>query len=382
MRILTCIGDVSSPNAWSGTPYHLLKSAQRSQFLHDGWRLDPRRLRRHRLAWNTWQKLVYGERGGFQYTEAFLRRLRAQVGSISKDAEIISHFPLFPAAYGGIDVSFYIDATLTQNFEAYGLAADRIVGRRTMSSAIAREQAQYQTAKHIVCMSAWAAKSVVEHYRITATKVHIVPAGANIDPDSPRIKSKLRTKISSPLKLGFLGKDWQRKNLPFLLDVADNLQVRGIKVEVNAAGFDPALGPKHPLLRAIGYIDKNSEPERFIAFIRSCHFTCLFSSAEAFGISNRESLHLGIPVLARNVGGISDSIPKGCGHLFPSGANAESVADIIEAYVHEPERYLSLRAHVEKQSHTFTWDAAVSKLTAIWAGSVEYSYANVQAKNE
>lgn len=63
------------------------------------------------------------------------------------------------------------------------------------------------------------------------------------------------------------------------------------------------------------------------------------------------------------------SIPKGCGHLFPSGANAESAADVIEAYVHEPERYLSLRAHVEKQSHTFTWDAAVSKPTAIWAGS-------------
>ena len=47
--------------------------------------------------------------------------------------------------------------------------------------------------------------------------------------------------------------------------------------------------------------------------IRSWHFGCLFSSAEAYGISNLECLRLGVPVLARRVGGIPDTVPEGLG---------------------------------------------------------------------
>lgn len=104
-----------------------------------------------------------------------------------------------------------------------------------------------------------------------------------------------------------------------MLEIADSLHARNIEVEVAAAGFTAANGPPHHLLWPIGYINKHEEPKRFLDFIRSCHFTCLFSSAEAFGISNRESLRLGVPVLARNVGGIPDTVPEGCGHLFDSG---------------------------------------------------------------
>jgi glycosyltransferase involved in cell wall biosynthesis len=180
-----------------------------------------------------------------------------------------------------------------------------------------------------------------------------------------------------PLRLGFIGKDWKRKNLPFLLDIAESLHARGLDVEVAAAGFDPVFGPKNPLLRSVGFIDKHRNLTEFIAFVRSCHFLCLFSHAEAFGISNREALRLGVPVLARDVGGIRDAVPRDCGRLFEPTASADEIADVIAEYVADCDRYRALRAHVAERSGEFTWDAAVQKMIEIWAGSKAHSYAVV-----
>lgn len=374
MRILTCIGDATSPAAWSGTPFHLFRAAQRAGFLDDAWTLDPRRYRLRRAIWNIWSQLRHGERGGFQYSADFLRRLLSQASTVESDAEVISHFPLFPPPNHAGPVSYYIDATLAQNFEEYGLADSRTVSRHMMADAMTREKAQYTAAKHIVCMSRWAARSVVERYQVDPTNVHVVPAGSNFVATNCSDLTEVKPASLSKLRLGFLGKDWKRKNLNFVLEIAECLHARGIEVEVAAAGFAESDGPRHNLLRSIGYIDKHGEPQRFLYFMRSCHFTCLFSSAEAFGISNRESLRLGIPVLASRTGGIPDTVPEGCGHLFDAQASADEIADVIASYADNPDSYAALCARIVERSATFTWESSVEKLAAIWNGSSDYSY--------
>jgi glycosyltransferase involved in cell wall biosynthesis len=384
MRILTCIGDATSPDVWSGTPFHLLHAAKPLGFLDAGWRLDPKRLHADRFAWNACRWLRHGESGGYQYSETFLNRLLAQTGrrdSTNNDFEIISHFPLFPPAKDCKRVSYYIDATLAQNFEDYGLAESNAIGRHTIADAMAREKEQYSAAQYIVCMSKWAARSVVERYEISPDKVHIVPAGSNIERPGYDWPKKELPQSLVPVKLGFIGKDWRRKNLSFVLDIAEVLQSRGVQVEVIAAGFALKDGPSHRLLRAVGYIDKRHNPQRFADFVRACHFTCLFSTAEAFGIANRESLRIGIPVLARNVGGIADAVPEGCGHLFATNAVAADVADVIQNYIRDPARYAALCTDIRERAASFAWEAAVEKLMAIWAGSQIHSYAHLETSH-
>lgn len=380
MRVLTCIGDATSLHTWSNIPYFFLQAGQRAGFLDDGWRVDPSRLSLHRLLWNVWRQLRYGERGGFQYSSGFLDRLLAQVARDSSQAEVISHFPLFPPLCAtGAELNFYIDATLLQNFEDYGLATaeKHPLGRRIVADALRREREQYAAAERIICMSRWTARSIVNDYAVDPGKVHVVPAGANLfdHARTPEILSAWEPR--PPVRLGFIGKDWRRKNLPFLLQVADVLESRGIAVEVMAIGFDPQLGPRHRLLRALGFIDKHTDVDRFVRVVRSWHFGCLFSVAEAFGISNRESIYLGVPVLARDIGGIPDTLPPGCGHLFPADAPAEEVADRVQGYVRDPNCYDELRAEVASHRDEVTWDAAVRKMIDIWNGSDTYSYARL-----
>ncbi|MBS0237891.1 MAG: glycosyltransferase family 4 protein [Proteobacteria bacterium] len=380
MRILTCLGDATSIDTWSNTPYFLLKAGKSAGFLDDGWRLDTKVLRYHRLAWNAARTMKRLEMGGFQYSQSFLRRLIAQVGPIDAETEVISHFPLFPPLGSGVRrMSYYIDATLAQNFNDYGLAGRGGVGKAMAADAIARERDQYEAAERIVCMSRWAARSVVERYGISGRKVHIVPPGANL----PRNEGPaFAAKQGGPLvmiRLGFMGKDWRRKNLHFLLQIADALHARCVPVEIAAAGFDPAAGPRHHLMKAVGFIDKRHDMPKFVRFIRTCHFTCLFSNAEAFGLSNRESLRLGVPVLARNIGGISDTMPDGCGHLFEPSAQPEDVAKAIESYVLNHDRYWALRESVAARSNEFSWEITVRKLQAIWSGSDEYAYERMKS---
>ncbi|WP_325024022.1 glycosyltransferase family 4 protein [Hyphomicrobium sp.] len=380
MRILTCLGDATSMETWSNTPYFFLNAGKDAGFLDAGWQLDTKVLRYHRLAWNAARTMKRWEMGGFQYSPSFLRRLLAQVQPIEPDIEVISHFPLFPPLRSGVRrTSYYIDATLTQNFNEYGLSGRGGVGRAMAADAVAREREQYEAAELIVCMSRWTARSVIEHYGIAKRKVYVVPPGANLPASVPagscvRLGGSLR-----PVRLGFVGKDWRRKNLKFVLQIADILHARGVQVEIMAAGFDPDAAPSHHLMKAVGFIDKRHELAKFVNFVRSCHFTCLFSNAEAFGLSNRESLRLGVPVLARNVGGISDTMPAGCGHLFDASALPEDVAGTIQSYVQNADQYWAIRTAIEARREEFTWATAVRKLQGIWLGSDYHAYERIKS---
>ncbi len=371
-RVLACIGDVRDMNTHSGHNYHLWRTGLVSGFLQDGWSLHPERLRRARLWWNARELARTGRYGGFQFTRDFLDALLSQAPAKGV-TEIVSTFQLFPDhSVTEANLSFYIDTTLTQLFNDYGVGS--AVSPRVVEDALEREQQQYARAHQIVCWSNWAARSVVEQYGVHRHKVHVVHPGANVELDGLQPLTDEPVAIARLVRLGFMGKDWRRKNLPFLLEVADELHRRNRGVEIVAAGFEPEAGPRHPSLRLEGFVDKKLGMEKFVRFMRSCHFTCLFSTAEAFGLSNLESLSLGVPVLAWDVGGIAETVPEGLGVVFSKGASPGDVATAIERYIDEPEMYAALRQRVLKRSREYSWSAALDAFGEIWRGSTAYQY--------
>ena len=373
-RFLTVIGDPNRIGTWSGTPYFFLQAGQQQGFLSAGLPLRPEDLRGRRLIWNLARALRGGRLGGFQYTEAFLRPLFAQARlRADQEVELISHFPLLPPMPWprGWRVSFYVDATLRQIFVDYGLA-DRI-NRKARDDALAREREHYHAAERIVCMSSWAARSVVEHYGLPSSRVQVIAPGANLDEDAlaPRTIHAEPPPLA-PLRLGFIGKDWRRKGLPFLLQVAQELARRGVEVRVVALGPPAADLPSHALLECAGFVDKQHDSLRFVRLVRSFHFGCLFSSAEANGMSNLECLRLGVPVLASRVGGIPETVRDGLGYLFAAHRPPHEVADLLQSFVRDPSAYHELRQRVLRSAGEFSWRRTVRDFIALWrdAGSL------------
>lgn len=367
-RYVTVVGDPNDINTWSNIPYFFLQAGKQQGFLDGGLPLKPERLRLQRWAWNLWMLLRTGSYGGFQYSEFFLNCLFDQVAVDSEHDEFISHFPLLPPKPTQHDyrVSYYIDATLKQNFDDYGVAAN--VTPVMQKRAVEQERRNYHHADRVVTMSRWAADSVVEDYGVPDEQVHVVPGGANLrEKDLPDSVGSTAAETLQPLRLGFIGKNWQRKGLPFLLRVAESLEEQGIEVEVSAIGPEADDLPDHRLLQTEGFIDKDSDLPHFVEAVRSFHFGCLFSSIEAFGISNVECLRLGIPVLAFDVGGIPDTVPDGCGMLFDPDASPADVARRVLPFVRDSARYHEWSSRIQGRTHDFTWNRVVNSFVEIWS---------------
>ena len=370
-RQLLCCGDATNLDTWSNTPFFLLEAGLKQGLLHGGLSLHPGKLRWWRRLWNLKQALVTGKPGGFQYSFFFTRQLLARARISTDQPQIfLSHFPLLPAQpWPAVwHVDFYIDSTTSQVLDSYGTGEQ--IAARYQHAVLQRERRAYQQAGAIVCMCQWAADSVIADYGIDPAKVHVVPGGANLDEAQlsqlPPAVLPPPPSAAQPLRLGFLGKEWQRKGGPFLLQLADALQQRGIPTVIRAIGPNPARLPAHPALQPLGFIHKQSDTARFVAELRSWHFGTLFSEVEAFGISNRECLRLGVPVLAHAIGGIASSLPDaGCGHLFAAHPSAAEVADWIVARLDFYQGYLDWRAALASRWREFTWEAAVEQLAAI-----------------
>ena len=370
-RQLLCCGDSTDLNTASNTPYYILQSGLRNGVLDGSLSLQPSRLMRKRFFWNLYRMLISGKPGGFQYSSIFTRALFAQAGLVeSQPLSLLSHFPLLPSfpwpSHWRVD--FYIDATTRQVFDDYG-TGNRL-SDHYRDEVLKRETLAFQHANSVICMAQWTANSVVSDYKIDPAKVHVVPGGANLDEvilqTIPAALPPLEPSSEHPLKLGFLGKDWERKGGPFLMEIAQALHVRGIPTVIRAIGPDTSQLPVDPMLQPLGFIDKQTEMYRFVSELRSWNFGMLFSTAEAAPRSNLECLRLGVPVLSHDIGGISSTLPDdGCGHLFKLNPTAEDVANWIAARLNTYQCYLQWRAKLALRWEEFTWDVAMEQLSAI-----------------
>ena len=251
---------------------------------------------------------------------------------------------------------------MRQWFEDYGWR----VGRRVRSDALAREREAYLSSRYVVCMSDWCAEDVVSSYGVPPEQVRTILPGANLDEDSLPPAEEWDGELS-PLRLGLIGIDWERKGGPLLLDAASILGRMGYDVEVVVLGPDPSRVPAHPSLRALGYVHKGREFQRFVDILRSFHFGCLLSRVEASGFSTLEYLRLGIPIITTAVGGIVD--PKGAGLRFAVEADGERVAGALAEVIREPERYATMRKTAARDGVAYRWDRTANEMLSLLDGS-------------
>lgn len=151
--------------------------------------------------------------------------------------------------------------------------------------------------------------------------------------------------------------------------VAEELERRGVAVRVVALGPPAADLPSHHLLESAGFVDKGRDARRFVRLVRSFHFGCLFSTAEAYGIANLECLRLGVPVVASRVGGLPDTAPDGLAYLFEPSCPPHRVADLLESFVRDPQAYRDLRGRVLRAAPEFSWRRTVGEFITLWRGA-------------
>ena len=168
-----------------------------------------------------------------------------------------------------------------------------------------------------------------------------------------------------PLKIGLIGKDWARKGGPIVLDIVNKLNALSIPTVLRVVGLSKKQLPKNEHIQVVGFINKYENMENFISEIQSWHFGTLFSKAEAFGISNRECLLLGVPIICHDVGGIISTLPENdlsFGRIFRNNEKTQNIANWVSEVIKDYSQYIEIRNQISKSSVQFSWESTIKKM--------------------
>lgn len=196
--------------------------------------------------------------------------------------------------------------------------------------------------------SEWAAKSAVEFYGIEASKVKVVPFGANLDShySKEEVNKFIYTKQTKTLKILFNGVDWRRKGGDLVLSTIREVKKRGLSVELHVVGLSELPFTDVPdFVINHGFLKKSIPAQKAALenLYKSCHFLFLPSKAEAFGCVFCEASAFGVPSFARNTGGVSTAISNGKnGFILDASAGVQDYADMICHYFLDQQKYISL----------------------------------------
>ena len=368
---LICNGDANSPLKHGGLPFYLFKAAKKEGLIKNAVSLKYKKLIYWKLIWNILQFIKYGKAGGFQWSQFYARKVLNQIDiPDNKSINILSIYPFLPS-YPWPEkwnVDFYIDGTTKQIFKEYSVSD--MIANSYKNKIIYHEKQNYKKAKRIFCRSNWAIESLIDEYKIDKKKIFFIPGGANLEHkflDREKLlylPSNLTKK--NPIKLGFIGIDWERKGGKFLISLLNLFNEKKVPIKLRVIGPKKNNLPIHPSLEYVGFINKYTDLEKFVKEITSWHFGTLFSTAEAYGISNRECFLLGVPVICHDIGGISSTLPKSnFGKLFKKNPEPKEVFQWIIDILTPYEKYIELRKNLLKQHEEFTWDKAVKNLKEI-----------------
>lgn len=230
-------------------------------------------------------------------------------------------------------IVFWADATFENLVDFYpqftGLCKENIRQGHQM------ERLALQQSSLSIYSSEWAAQSAIKYYNADPTKVKVVPFGANIDiyKTVEEIQEIIKSRPKSKCKLLFLGVDWLRKGGDLAVDVAIRLNHLGLDTELTVVGCQPILKDSLPaFIKPLGFISKSTREgrEKIYRLIADSHFLILPSIADCTPIVFCEANSLGVPCLARRVGGTSTIIRDDLnGKLFEKDSDANEYCEYI-----------------------------------------------------
>jgi glycosyltransferase involved in cell wall biosynthesis len=372
-KSIAAVGDVTDPGCWSGIPFHFWRAAHAPGFAEIPWRLDLKQIRGLRYYWNACRLLHGLKVGGFQYSKEFFDYACAAVPLAYLRTEIISFHQHFPphvqVTAGGGSLNHYLDATFA------ALTSNRGLNLRLPPDVVARgreqENANYAASQRVITMARWAARSVIEDCGVDAAKVSTILPGANFDLPAgdeslPEVTAPGRAGRERQFVLGFVGMDWKRKGLEFLVSVRDNLAKRGYRTLIMAAGNAPRDLRERRGVQFVGRIDKYNDQVAFLRFLTACDLGCLFSTNESLGISTLEFLRAGVPVAGFAHQGLEDTLPPDAGFRFPLGTSSAEVVDVFEAYLRDEAQQASFRRNARAWSPLMTWERCVAEMQELW----------------
>lgn len=374
IALVTARDDTRDPQSWSGIPWHLaqaLRAVDGVELVTVGPLDVP--VRHVEAARKAWHRLR--GRGYVWWTEPrIIRRWSAELaerlGGLDVDAVMTLGTVTSSCLPDGVRHLVYTDSTWHANLDYYPTMTGICARSRRLSEAL--ERRAFAAVDQVVITSDWAKRSVVERYGVDDARVAVVPIGANTvcRADAGEVEARAKARLDGPMRLFWMGVEWERKGGDVAVRAAAELARRGVPVELHLAGLVPDLEPR-PWLHVHGFLDFTGDRATTESLFLDSYALILPTIAEDAGIVFAEAASFGVPSIAPATGGVATTVEDGVnGVVLPDRAGPDLYADALEALWHDPELYLRLSASSrERYERELDWshvaEALVERLHAV-----------------
>ena len=182
----------------------------------------------------------------------------------------------------------------------------------------------------------WAARSMREDYGVDPSRLHVIPPGVDT---SLWELPKPRTIQSRPVRILFVGGDFQRKGGDLLVEVYRQ-RLRHV-AEIDFVTRSDALTPE-PGFRVHAGLGPNDQ--RLIKLYGDADIFVLPTRADCFSVAGMEAMAAGLPVITCPVGGVGELFTDGVHGIFVPPDDGRALAEAVSALVSDEHRRLAMGA--------------------------------------
>jgi len=218
-----------------------------------------------------------------------------------------------------------------------------------------------QESSKLFFSSQWAADHAIINYGLDLNKIKVIPFGANMDL-LPKRSEIIKRDIRSRQRLLLIGTYWKNKGADIAFNALLHLLNNNFNASLTVVGCLPPEDLKHPKLKIIPFIDKNSKEgiHQLNNLLSQHDFFILPTRFDCTPIVFCESSAFGLPVLSANTGGVAGHIREGKnGFLIPYEDRGQAYAEKIMWLVKNHDVYeqlcLSARLCYENELNWSSW---------------------------
>jgi glycosyltransferase involved in cell wall biosynthesis len=187
----------------------------------------------------------------------------------------------------------------------------------------------FAAARRLVTWSHSAAYSLVRDYGVPMSKIDVIPPGVDLSLFRP----SLLPKPAGPVRVLFVGSDFERKGGPDLLEAARQL---GDKVQLDVVTRDKVNPPAGMTVRI--HNDLGPQSDELVTLYRRADIFVLPSRGDCMPQAVIEALACGLPVVATRVGAIPEMVRDGVNGCLVPAQNPKALAAAIASLLQSPSR--------------------------------------------
>jgi glycosyltransferase involved in cell wall biosynthesis len=276
--------------------------ATRVPFYRSNWSL--------RASWLAWRELA-GGRAEHRHDAVFFHTQASTLLSVRLMRRVPSVISL--------------DAT-PMNYDSVGVAyGHRLNGDVLEGIKRQLNRRSLRAASALVTWCDWARRSLIEDYGVDQDRIAVIPPGVNLQL-WPRPQERLN---EGPIRVLFVGGDFERKGGGVLLRAFSSL---GGEYELHL--ITNAEVPPIPNVFVYRDVAPNSDALRYL--YATADIFVLPTVADCFPLVIQEAMSAGLPVIATDVGAISEAVTDGkTGVLVPPG-DARALRSALETLSENP----------------------------------------------